>query len=124
MQLERRPEVRCRLDDADARAALDLVELEDDLALVVPVEHEPLPWRRLSHDGAAFVAVVPAEDALAARVRVELHVVREPLLEPFRVGQRLPHLVGRGGDDDLALDLHDSSSLDTQPLGCARMRNQ
>src|SRR4029077_15949371 len=37
-------------------------------------------------------------------------LVREPLLEPLRLGQRLPDLLGRGVEDDVAFDLHSGSS--------------
>ena len=119
MQLERRAPVGRRLDDVHARAALDLLELEDDLALVVPVEDEALAGLRLAHDRAALLAVLPAEDALAARLRVELDLGREPLLEPLRLGQRLPDLVrARRGTRSRARSASTLLSLDTQPYGC------
>ena len=59
----------------------------------------------LAHDGAALLAVAPAEDPLAAGPGVELDLGREPLLEPLRVGQRLPDLIRLGGEDDLSLDV-------------------
>ena len=40
-----------------------------------------------------LLAVPPAEDAAAARPRVELDLVREPVPEPLGLGQRLPDLL-------------------------------
>ena len=99
-----------RLDDVHARPVDDRLELDRDAAAVVPVEDEPLRLLELAHDGVPLVAVAPAEDALAAGPRVELDLRREPLLEPLRLGQRLPDLVGRLRHDDLPLDLHRSIS--------------
>src|SRR5262249_37968992 len=125
MQRQRSAELRRGLGDMHARAAVDLFELENGCAVVVPVEDETLTRLGFAHDGAALLAVSPAEDALSARLRVELDLGREPLLEPVRLGQGLPDLVGRGGYDDLTLDLHGRLlSLDTQPSGCTMMRNQ
>jgi len=63
-----------------------------------------------------FLAVGPAEDAVTARARIELDVVRKPLLELLGIGQGLPDLLGRLGEDDLARDFHGSSN--PQPVGC------
>jgi hypothetical protein len=46
------------------------------------------------------LAVVPPEHS--ALFEVELDVVREPLLEPFLLGQRLPDLLWRRVEHDLA----------------------
>ena len=70
----------------------------------------------LAHDRPPLVAVAPAEDALAARPRVELDLRREPLLEPLGLRQRLPDLRGRLGYDDLAFDLHGRSLSMTRNL--------
>jgi len=72
VQLECRAPLRRALDDPDARASVDLVELEHHLALVLPVEHEPLLGLCLAHDCPPLVAVAPAEDPDASRLRVEL----------------------------------------------------
>ena len=63
-----------------------------------------------STDGAPLLAVVPAEHAAATRSRVELDVVREPLLEPLLVGQRRPDVLARRRQHDLSLDLHAATS--------------
>src|SRR3954464_6950086 len=115
-QFERRRELRGRLAHVQPRSLLDLLERELDGALVVPVEHEPLARRRLDDRRTPLVAVGPAKDALAPPARVELDVVREPLLELLGVRQCLPHLVRRDGEDDLSAHFHDSSN--PQPLGC------
>ena len=56
-----------------------------------------------------LLAVVPAEDTLAALPRVELDVVREPLLQLVGIRQRLPDLVRGDGKHDLSGHFHDSS---------------
>ncbi len=62
---------------------------------------------------------------MPARLRVELDLGREPLLEPLGLGQGLPDLVGRLGEDDLSLDLHRTLLLLTRNCSVAyRMRNQ
>ena len=78
----------------DARAAVDLLELELDRAAVVPAQREPALLVDLLDRAVQLLAVVPAEHAVAARPRVELDVVREPLLETVGLGQRLPDLLG------------------------------
>ena len=70
-----------------------LDELELDRALVVPAQDEPLELLDRLDDRSAHLAVVPLERRLAARHRVQLDVVGEPLLEPLRLGQRLPGLL-------------------------------
>jgi hypothetical protein len=90
----------------EPRAALDLLELEHDLSVVLPVEHKALFRLDLAYDGPSLVAVAPAEDADASRPRIELDLGRKPLLEPLGVCQRLPDLGGRRGKDDLAVDVH------------------
>ena len=77
---------------------------------------EPLARLDDEHGRAPLLAVVPAEDAVAALARVELDVVRKPLLELLGIGQGLPDLLGRRGEDDLARDFHGSSN--PQPPGC------
>ena len=79
---------------------------------------QPLAGRRLDDRGAALLAVVPAEDAVAALARVELDVVREPLLELLGIRQRLPDLVGRRRRSTISrVDLHDRLQS-AQPVGC------
>jgi ATP-dependent Clp protease protease subunit len=90
----------------EARAAFDFLQLEHDLPVVLPVEHEPLARLDLTDDRAPLVAVAPAEHTLAAGPRVEFDLAREPLLEPLRLGQRLPDFSRRRGKDDVALDFH------------------
>ncbi len=80
------------------------------------VEDESLSGIGDDHGRTSLLAVVPAEEARSARSRVELDVVGEPLLELIRVGQGLPDLIRRCGEDDLAGDLHSSSN--PQPCGC------
>ena len=75
-----------------------------------------MPGSTIEHGGVAFLAVVPAEDPVAAGPHVELDVVGEPLLELLGVGQSLPDLVRRFRKHDLTGDLHCSS--DPQPMGC------
>src|SRR5204862_7034158 len=89
VQLERGAPVRRRLDDVDAGATLDLLELEHDVAVVLPVEHEPLGGLGLAHDGPPLVAVVPAEDALAAGTGRGLHLVWAPPPQEPRGGEAL-----------------------------------
>ena len=105
-QLERRSELGRRTRRRARASRRRRLELDRDAPAVVPVEDEPLRLLELAHDRAPLVAVAPAEDALAAGARVELDLRREPLLEPLRLGQRLPDLVGLLGHDDLPLDLH------------------
>src|SRR6266566_280855 len=125
VQLECRAPLRRALDDPHARASVDFLELEHHLAVVIPVEHESLLRLRLADDRPPLVPVAPAEDSFAARLGVELDLGREPLLEPLRLGQRLPHLGGRRRKDDLALDLHGFSSRLTRNLVVAyKMRNR
>src|SRR5262245_46499347 len=89
------------------RALLGLLERELGLALAVPVEQEPF-GRLGDHDRRVpLLAVVPAEDAGAAFAGIELDVVRKPLLQLIRVGERLPDLVGRNRELDLATDFHE-----------------
>src|SRR6185295_8411192 len=90
-----------------ARAALDLLELDLDAALVVPREREAAFGDDLLDDRVALLAVVPAEDAVAAGLQVELDVVREPLLELLGIRQRFPNLLDRSLEHDLARHLHD-----------------
>ena len=68
VQLERRAPLGRGLDDVQPRAAVDLLELEDDLAVVVPVEDEPLAGLDASRTTARRSSPsLPAEDARAAR---------------------------------------------------------
>src|SRR5207248_156045 len=120
-KLQSRRELRGRLAHEQARALLDLLECQLDGAVVVPVEDEPLARSSLDHGRVPLLAVVPAEDTLAALPRVELDVVRKPLLELVGIRQRFPHLVRRDGKHDLAGHFHDSSN--PQPVGCVYWRN-
>src|SRR5262249_16759245 len=65
---------------------------------------EAPPGLDLRDGGVAFLAVRPAEAGAAARPQVELDVVREPVLEPVGLGQRVPDLVRVGGQADLLPD--------------------
>ena len=69
-------------------------------------------------DGLAHLAVVPAEHAAPTGCRVELDLVREPLLQLRLVRQRRPDLVGRRVELDLTHDLHE------QPPGCVLLSNR
>ena len=118
VQLERgRPRGRL-LAHEDPRPALGRLEAEVDDAVVV----EPQDDARAFLDGfdhsLAHLAVVPAEHASAARGRVELDLVREPLLQLRLVRQRRPDLVGRRVELDLTHDLHE------QPPGCVLLSNR
>src|SRR6185503_16716328 len=62
-----------------------------------------------------LLAVRPAEARAAAGPEVELHVVREPVLEPLGLGEGLPDLLARCGEDDFLAN-------HLQPPGCARVQ--
>ena len=98
-QLERRRPLRRRLDDDEARPLGHRLEREDDLAAVVlPAQRRAAPLGSTSsHARAPLLAVPPAEDAARRRARLELDLGREPVLEPLRLGQRLPDLGRRRG---------------------------
>ena len=101
---EAEPEERLVLDWDDGGEVV--LELDRDTAAVVPVEDEPLRLLQLSDDCVSLVAVAPPEDALATGTRVELDLLRKPLLEPVGIDQRLPDLVGLLRYDDLSYDFH------------------
>src|SRR5581483_10920502 len=84
VQLERRRPLGRRLDDDQARPIGDGLERELDLATVVlPAKRQKPPGVDGLDDGGSLLAVVPPEDAAPAGDRLELDVVREPLLEPL-----------------------------------------
>jgi len=121
-QLERRRPLGCRLDDDEARPLGHGFEREDDLAAVVlPAQRQLTLGVDLLDAHAPLLAVPPPEGAAAALPRLELDLGREPVLEPFGLGKRLPHLGRLGRKDDLAADVHlNTSSHDAlaQPKGC------
>jgi hypothetical protein len=91
-KLEGRRELGRGLAHEQAGSLFDLLEGELHFALIVPVEHQPLPGLRHEDLRAALFAVVPAEDAVAAFTWIELDVVREPLLQLLGLGEGSPHL--------------------------------
>ena len=53
---------------------------------------------------------------MAAGRRIEVDLVREPLLELVGIGERRPDLLGARLEVALAFDVHETS--DPQPFGC------
>ena len=93
-----------------------LAPARDDAVVVQPAQDEPPLLLDLLDDRLAGLAVVPAERRVASRRRVELDLVREPLLQLGGIGERGPYLVGRRLEVALAFDVHETS--DPQPSGC------
>src|SRR5262249_42050861 len=89
-------------------------------APALPPDREPPLRLALGHGRPARLAVSPAEPRLASGAQVELEVVREPALEPPRIGERRPDLVATCGEHDLLAN-HLRTSL-AQPGGCARLQ--
>src|SRR5262249_54998626 len=123
LQCERRRPGGRGLHDREPGPIDVVVERELDLALLVPLEREPLLGLHLRDGCRARLAVPPAERRPAARPPVELDVVREPLLELPWVGERGPDLLAAGRKHDLLAN-HLHTSLDMQPNGCATVSNR
>src|SRR5215470_8822239 len=114
LEVERGRPGRRRLDDDQAGALRVVGQRELDLALVVPREGETLRGSDGGDGRVALFAVRPAEARRAARPEVDLDLVREPVLEALGLGQGVPQLLARHGEDDLAAN-------HVQPPGCARV---
>src|SRR5262249_45461762 len=112
--------LRRGLDDRQPRAVDVVRERERDLALIVPLEGEPVLGVDLGDGGRAGLAVRPAEARAAARPQVEVDIVGEPVGEPLGLGQRLPDFLAGRGQDDLAANhvQPPSCAIVMQPTGC------
>ena len=117
-KLERSRPARAPPRAPDERAAVDGHDAEVDDAVVVEPQDDPRALLDGLDDGLARLAVVPAKHAAATGRRVELDVVREPLLQLRLVRQRLPHVLGVRLQLDLTHDLHE------QPPGCVLLGNR
>src|SRR5262245_17527485 len=94
-------------DDRHPAAAGQRLDRELDEALALagtgPGEGEALGLLDGLH-GPEALAVSVADGDLTALGGIEVHIRRQPLLEPVLLGERLPDLLGAGLDERLTLD--------------------